>query len=91
VCQRESEKNSVAVAIIRCELQHTATQCNTLQHTATHFLQHAAAHCNTLAITLSTQRRCELQPPVFCVRVREREGVCESESACVCVRKSVCV
>jgi len=30
----------------------TATHCNTLQHTATHFpLQHTATHCNTLQRT----------------------------------------
>jgi len=31
-------------------LQHIATHCNTLQHTATH-LQHITTHCNTLQHT----------------------------------------
>jgi len=29
-------------------LQHAATNCNTLQHAATHTLQHSATRCNTL-------------------------------------------
>ena len=47
-------------------LQHTATHCNTLQHTAitlqhtaTHCntLQHTATHCNTLQLTATPQVR----------------------------------
>ena len=32
-------------------LQHTATLCNTLQHTHCNTLQHTATHCNTLQHT----------------------------------------
>ena len=33
-------------------MQHSATHCNTLEHTITHnTLQHTATHCNTLQLT----------------------------------------
>ena len=31
-----------------CHVQHTTTQCNTLQHAATHTATHTATRCNTL-------------------------------------------
>ena len=47
----------VSAMIVGYTLQHTATHCNTLQHTATthcNSLQHTATHCNTLQHTYIT-------------------------------------
>jgi len=45
-------------------LQHTATHCNTLQHTATHCntLQHTATHCNALHNTAIHVVACVVLP-----------------------------
>jgi len=42
--------------------QHTATHCNTLQHTTTHCntLQHTATHCNTFAVAVCCRPRAQM-------------------------------
>jgi len=83
-------------------LQHPATPCNTLQHTATYFTtpynttQHPATHCNTLQHTaththnLCLHNRANLGIEEFFL---EYEWVTEHQSVAVCcsVLQSVAV
>ena len=48
-------------------LQHSATHCNTLEHTATH----AATHCNTLKHTACVETDCNTLQHTLCVEGHE--------------------
>jgi len=84
-------------------MQHTATHCNTLQHTATHYslthathcntLQHTATHYNTLLIDTCNATHaclpCLKQCVVVCCSVLQCVAVCCSVLQCVAVCCSV--
>jgi len=65
-----------------CILQHTATHCNTLQHTRCNTLQHAAICCNTVQHTLQLTAFARVTAP--CNTLQHTATYCNTHAATRC-------